>query len=433
MLLKKWPSLSISKLTSILYMLGIIAASIILAYLFTAYLGLAGVSLVFIIMFCILWRLKVYRERFKNLCSVDPLTGLYSLSYLIKLGNELLQEGSSITILLIDLDGFNQFNDTYGHLIGNKVLTQVGDFLVNEVKTYKGIVGRLGGDEFIILLENCSDRTADKIKYKIQYKMANEPLFTADEQLCSITIPSSIGLSSSLENKRQSVEELLRHADTEMYYNKFHKNTIDLCHLESDSLLHKDAQILLRSISEKDMYTYVHSQSVAYYSAMVAKNLNLNEDFTKDIFIAGWIHDLGKIFIPNEILRKKGKLSNEEYEIIKGHVNYGLKIAAELGLSDTVKNAILYHHERFDGSGYPGNVEGSEIPLEGKILQVADSFSAMTVKRVYCELVPLDKALGELKKCSGSQFDPDIVTAFVQAIDESDEIKMFMHRYDYDE
>lgn len=354
------------------------------------------------------------RDKYKAISLIDSLTGLPNLSYLINLGEKMLNRNSSITIFIIDIDNFKQFNDTYGHLVGNNVLVQMGKFLEDELIDIQGIVGRLGGDEYVALIENlCKDEAYD-LFLKLNKSLASNQ-FQCDPALGPATISCSIGMSYAEKGSVIRLQELLHLADMNMYYNK-QKSRGPLVKLTSTDLVQDKYKSLLITLAEKDMYSYVHSQYVVYYSVTLAKALNLPRNTIEEISLAGWFHDIGKILIPNDILRKKSLLTDEEYNLIKGHVLDGLNILEKFHLSDTAINAIKYHHARYDGKGYPFEILGQDTPIEAKILQIADAFSAMTVKRVYRELMSEKDALQEIYSHKGTQFDPEIVDIFVKII-----------------
>lgn len=355
------------------------------------------------------------RDKYKELSIIDSLTGLPNLSYLINLGEKMYNRHSSITIFIIDIDNFKHFNDTYGHLIGNNVLVQMGNSLKDEFMDVQGIVGRLGGDEYVALVENLCKDDAYDLFLKLNNSLLSKQ-FKCDPALAPITISCSIGMSYAEKGSIIRLQELLHLADMNMYYNK-QKSRGPSIKLNSTDLVQDKYKSLLITLAEKDMYSYVHSQYVAYYAVILSKALNLPSNMIAEISLAGWFHDIGKILIPNDILRKTGYLADEEYTLMKGHVLDGLNILEKFQLSDIAINAIKYHHARYDGKGYPFEILGQDTPIEAKILQVADAFSAMTVKRVYRELMSEKDALKEICSHKGTQFDPEIVDAFVKVME----------------
>lgn len=173
---------------------------------------------------------------------------------------------------------------------------------------------------------------------------------------------------------------------------------------------------LLRILAMKDQYTYNHSRNTAEYSVAFARELNLSYDMVTDLFIAGWLHDIGKLYLPTDLLQKPAALTTTEYNLVKKHVQHGLDIMAIYQLPPMVINCIKYHHERFDGSGYPFQISGAETPLEGRMIQITDAFSAMTNKRIYRNPLSLNDAIKELEQGSGAQFDPTLIPVFVQIL-----------------
>lgn len=374
-------------------------------------LALVLCSILFTTIGYLIRQLVKERDKYKELSIIDSLTGLPNLSYLINLGEKMYNRHSSITIFIIDIDNFKQFNDTYGHLVGNNVLVQMGRILEDELMDVQGIVGRLGGDEYVALVEDlCKDEASD-IFLKLNKSLISKE-FKCDPALGPITISCSVGMSYAEKGSIIRLQELLHLADMNMYYNK-QKSRGPSVKLTSTDLVQDKYKSLLISLAEKDMYSYVHSQYVVYYAVILAKALNLPSNTIEEISLAGWFHDIGKILIPNDILRKKSTLTNEEYNLIKRHVLDGLNILERFQLSDVVINAIKYHHARYDGKGYPFEIKGQDTPIEAKILQIADAFSAMTVKRVYRELMSEKDALQEICSHKGTQFDPEIVDIFV--------------------
>ncbi|NPV52665.1 MAG: HD-GYP domain-containing protein [Firmicutes bacterium] len=169
---------------------------------------------------------------------------------------------------------------------------------------------------------------------------------------------------------------------------------------------------LSKALDARDHYTAEHSRKVAEYSRSIAETMGLRASEQKAIYLAGLLHDVGKIGIPGAYLHKPGKLSDEEWAEIRKHPLLGYEILQDIpGLGD-IARMILHHHERFDGRGYPHRIDDGDIPLGARILCVADSFDAMTSERIYRPAIPKEAAIVELKRCSGTQFDPQVVETF---------------------
>ena len=186
---------------------------------------------------------------------------------------------------------------------------------------------------------------------------------------------------------------------------------------------------LTATIDTKDHYTFTHSKNVAYYACELAYAIGLKEDVVEIIREAALLHDIGKIGIREDILNKQGKLTSEEYEIMKGHVENSIGIIRYLPSLDYVIPVVISHHERWDGRGYPRGISKEDIPIGGRILCVADSFDAMTSKRSYKESFTLEYAIKELKNQAGKQFDPQLAEVFVRLL-ESGHIKLQVEQRD---
>ena len=185
---------------------------------------------------------------------------------------------------------------------------------------------------------------------------------------------------------------------------------------EQDKMLREFLDVFSSFVDAKDSYTYGHSQRVAQYSQKIAEELGLPEEKCESIYRVALLHDIGKCFVSDEILKKAGTFTEEEFAAVKMHPVKGAEMVKGTSLIPGIYDGILYHHERFDGTGYPTGKKREEIPLIGRIITVADAFDAMTSDRVYRGKISKECAVDELKENSGTQFDPQIVDAFLKAL-----------------
>lgn len=373
-------------------------------------------SVIFTIIITLLKKLTKEKIKYKILSTKDSLTNLHTLSYIVKTGNQLLKEKNHITILLLDMNNFKHINDTYGHMIGNKVLIQIAHFLNIKCKKINALPGRIGSDEFIIMVKNFSLNKVEKFTKEI-FMEINDKHFELDPDIESVKLSFSIGRSSSdLFEGDADIDKLVNSATNDKYINKYGKNRLNNKIGSLKNMFCPQIYNFLNVLAEKDMYTLIHSEFTAQYAVAIAKMLNLDEESINNIYKAGWLHDIGKIFISNNILRKIGHLTAKEYKIMKKHPDYGMNILKKYDLPRSVINGILYHHEFWNGKGYLEGLKEYDIPLEGRIIKIADSFSAMIIKRVYRNPLSKLEALEEIKSLSGIHFDPELVVIFEKII-----------------
>jgi len=189
-------------------------------------------------------------------------------------------------------------------------------------------------------------------------------------------------------------------------------------------------QTLRYTVEAKDPYTRGHSDRVSEYSVLIGKKLNLSEDQIKTLQVGGLFHDIGKIGIPDSILLKEAKLTDDEYSQIKNHPSIGAHILCNAEVFQDMIPIVKHHHEKFDGTGYPGKLKGEDIPYLARIAAVADTFDAMTSKRTYRNALPLDVVTAEIERCSGTQFDPDIAKVFIDLLNtDYSEIEKIQEKY----
>jgi diguanylate cyclase (GGDEF)-like protein len=361
--------------------------------------------------------------------NTDELTGLYNHRYFHQRLEEEIARcsrfGEIFSLLFVDLDLFKSFNDIYGHLSGDDLLRKISVFFKNSIRG-SDIGFRYGGDEFAFLLPQTSMEAASIIAERLRQQIGT--LILSDK----LPITCSIGISSW---PRDGVlrEEIIHAADTALYQAKqLGRNrtclTTDIQH-HSDSKMARDPErekimlstiyALAATVEAKDVYTFGHSKKVSEYSTAIAQCMDIDFNHIESLRIAGLLHDIGKIGIPDRILGKPGPLTNEEWEPMRAHPNIGISILKHIDSLSNCLAAIQYHHERWDGTGYPSGLKGENIPLDARIIAVADAYDAMTSFRPYRhgKKTP-EQALSEIRLCSGTQFDPVIVSAFVKQFED---------------
>ncbi|MFA6941560.1 MAG: diguanylate cyclase [Clostridiaceae bacterium] len=370
-------------------------------------------------------------EELKNLANEDGLTGLYNHRFFHDALKEKIisceKNMTSISMIFIDIDYFKNYNDLYGHQSGDKVLRIIGGLLKNSGGK-DDIVARYGGEEFAILLPDTSEKDAIIIAENIR-KNVEETYFEGEENQPNGKITVSIGISV-YPNKAKNDVELIKSADDALYRAKFfNKNRIETYTSILDELkkdideehidLVTSIKTLISVINAKDRYTYGHVERVVFYCKLLASKLKLSEEDKKNFIYGAYMHDIGKINISKDVLLKKMPLTKEEWEILKQHSADGVEIIKPVKSLNNLIPMILHHHERYDGKGYPANLKGEDIPYLARALTVVDSFDAMTSNRPYNKRKTYLEAIEELKKCRGSQFDPEIAAAFIEAIKEN--------------
>lgn len=342
---------------------------------------------------------KNMEDRLRYLSETDMLTKLYNRYSFEEKSKELdTEESLPLGIIMGDVNGLKIVNDTLGHLEGDKLLINISEIL-KEICESKGYVFRWGGDEFMILLPNFNEEECDKIIEDINNKCSN----TQYE-----FIQLSIALAGEVKNNLdEDIYDYIKRAEEKLYRKKL---------LEKKSVKSTIMESLKKSLEEKNLETQEHTERVTEYALNIGKIMKLRTSELDELILSAELHDIGKIAINEEILLKKGKLTDEEFEIIKTHTEKGYRIISASSELGNVAKCVLTHHEKYDGTGYPLGLKGDEIPIIARIINVADSYDAMTNDRVYKKAMKEDEAIKELKRCSGSQFDPDIVEHFIKHI-----------------
>ncbi len=322
-------------------------------------------------------------------------------------------EQKPLSVLIGDIDGFKLFNDTYGHVMGDEVLKLVAT-VCRQVAEPSGTVCRYGGDEFLIILPGKRKAGATKVAREIS-KRLGKAAFRSEGNV-SVPVAMSLGVAGYPQDTA-TASKLVAIADSAMYEAKkrlrgAHTTTVRTRADTTFGVL----ESLVMAVDTKDRYTKDHCDIVAEYAVRLAERLNLSDESKRALRIAGLLHDIGKLVVPDEILKKPAPLTQEEYEIMQRHVKIGEVLIREVPQLKDVIQAVSCHHERYDGTGYPRGLSGDKIPKLGRIIAVADAYSAMSLDRPYRKAMPHDRVLQELVAGAGIQFDPDITKAFVELL-----------------
>jgi diguanylate cyclase (GGDEF)-like protein/putative nucleotidyltransferase with HDIG domain len=361
-----------------------------------------------------------------RLALTDPLTGLGNhRSFHERLQRELVaaeQAGTSVALCLFDLDDLKTINDQYGHPIGDAVLSQVASRLRQGGEAF-----RLGGDEFAVLLPGHDEREASAVARSIVERIAALRIEEVDE----VTVSGGV---ATFPTHGAGRDELIRLADTALYWAKedgknrvrayaaesfLRANLEQLADSPDRAARYRAAESLARTVDARDTFKGRHSQRVGEYAARIARRLGADEPTIELIRLGGSLHDIGKLAVPEELLRKPTELTDADRLVLERHPQIGHRMLESLGV-DSVADCVLRHHERWDGTGYPDKLAGEQIPLAARIVFAADAYDAMTTARV-----PVGgrnqprteaEAIEELERCAGTQFDPRVIEAFAKEL-----------------
>lgn len=391
------------------------------------YFGLFLFTVLVVILSIILRKFLYLYQEASERANKDYLTGLYNHGYFKELLIDYFRNSKlsnlSLSLAMLDLDDFKKYNDCNGHLQGDELLKFFGDLLQSETKGMNYVVARYGGEEFAILMPNTTKEEAFLFLNRLR-KQVNDTYFTGVEYIPYRCLSFSCGIAE-YEKGMYDSGELIHKADQALYYAKAQgKNNVqiydekniclnEIAFKEDLDALEQQVKIFL----SKDVYTYRHSKRVFTYALELSETLDLTDHEKQTLILGALIHDIGKLEIPRDILNKKGKLEQHEWEIIKKHVIWGKEILSTEKRFEDVIPLVELHHERYDGKGYPYGLKGEEIPKLARILCVIDSFDAMTTERPYQRTKTFEEAVVELRRCAGTQFDPVYAEKFIELIE----------------
>jgi len=360
----------------------------------------------------------------KERAHTDELTGLFNHRYFHERLDEEISRcsrfGEIFSLLFLDIDLFKPYNDIYGHLAGDDMLKQIGQYIKSSIRIID-MAFRYGGDEFTIILPQASIEDAQKVAERIRKRIEVEMDSEGAPLTCSLGI-------ASWPTDGVMREEIIQAADAPLYYAKqMGRNRVCFAsevgntelstkgaNTEREPGILSTIYALAATVDAKDHYTYGHSKKVSKYATDIGEALGYSQERIAILRAAALLHDIGKIGVSDRVLTKSGPLSDEDWEPIRSHPKLGVAILKHVESLSGCLAAIQYHHERYDGGGYPAGMKGDNIPLDARIMAVADSYDAMTSLRPYRHgKFTHEQALEELKRCAGTQFDPRIIEVFV--------------------
>ncbi|QYR19188.1 diguanylate cyclase [Paenibacillus sp. sptzw28] len=354
--------------------------------------------------------------------NTDQRTGLYSHSCFEEKLDEAIKvakkQESPLSLAMIDLDDFKKYNDTFGHLQGDRLLGFFGELVKSECESKNFIAARFGGEEFAIIMPGFTQEQSKAFIDGLRKKINDSP-FDGVEIFPHGCLSYSAGIIE-LRKEMHDKSQLIDWADRAVYAAKSKGKNMVLIYGEESRLPQrleddiKELEQQLKIFLSKDVYTFKHSKRVYSYAVDMADVLKLNDANRRLLVLGALIHDIGKLEIPRDILNKKSKLTSEEWEIVKKHVLWGKEIVLVNGKYKDLVPLVELHHERYDGKGYPYGYKGEEIPLLARMLCIIDSFDAMTTERPYQATKSFADALQEIRNCAGSQFDPELAAQFIR-------------------
>jgi len=328
----------------------------------------------------------------------DKLTGVYNRDYYEDIIQHLVDNSDRMPLsyILCDVNGLKLINDTLGHKQGDELIKKIANFLASICRKEDFVV-RWGGDEFLLILPSTSNGNAKEIAASIREALA----------LCPpepIPLSMAIGVDT-LKNQSENIEDVFKKAEEDMYSDKLREgNNTKLAIINALGLL----------LFKKDYETKEHVDRLESSVREMGLQLDLPESVIKNHCLVAKLHDIGKITIPEHILLKQGPLNSDEWECMKKHSESGYRLALSTSEFANIAEAILYHHEHWDGNGYPQGLSGYDIPLSSRIIAIADAYDVMIHNRPYKKAMSEKDALNELIRCSGTQFDPDLVEVFIK-------------------
>lgn len=329
----------------------------------------------------------------------DQLTGLYNRRFYEEELKRLdTARNLPLTVIMGDVNGLKLINDSFGHDAGDELLKKTAN-IIKKCCRADDIIARTGGDEFVMVMPKLDSVEAEAIIRRIKG-------YAETESIENISISISLGFETK-RDPEEPINEVLKRAEDHMYKKKL---------LENQSLRGKTIRTIITTLHEKNKREELHSNRVSMLCESMGVALGLPDYQIMELKTVGLFHDIGKIAIDEDILNKKEILTDEEWDEMKRHSEIGYRILSTSNEMSEMAGYVLAHHERWDGNGYPRGLKGSEIPLESRIISIADAYDAMTSESCYQDIVSEEEAVKILKKGAGVKFDPALVDVFIKRV-----------------
>ncbi|MBF4693207.1 bifunctional diguanylate cyclase/phosphohydrolase [Fusibacter ferrireducens] len=351
---------------------------------------------------------KYFFEKLEYMATRDYLTGLYNRSFFEERLLELCESGvQDIGLILFDIDGLKLINDAFGHLTGDHMIKAIAEVIKSHFRD-RGIIGRLGGDDFGVILENVDEKILDRLIRDLDLKF--KYFYELDKKI-KMSVSTGYAMHSETVNKTHL---LFAKADRMMYQKKL---------LKSGSVRNEIVTTMMSALEARDYITEGHAERLEFIALFIGQKLGLPQHQLGSLQLLAKFHDFGKVGIPDHILMKPGPLTADEMAIMKTHCEIGQRIASASTELAHIANLILMHHEHWDGGGYPLGLSGEEIPVECRILSLADAYDAMTNDRPYRQAMKRELVLEEIVRFKGKQFDPVLTDLFLKHITQIELLK----------